>query len=185
MKRLISVRRYFRYSDKGFSLVEMVIVLSLIGILLAIATPAFVTWRGRLNYRQASINFISVLRQAKSLAMSANRQYYVVFKPYSSGNTGIYAYRLIKRSVDPTNTTFANYSCVQKSGTNALVAIRGTTSAPMANIGFTFNSNGTALLTYPGGITNDGNIGIYNGTAQKYLVTVSKTGRINSTNTSN
>ena len=169
-----------RISEKGFTLAEMMVVLAIAGILMAIATPAFMTWRGNLYYRQASIDFISVLRQAKSIAMSANRQVYVVFKPYSSGNASLYAYRLIKRSVNPTNTAFGTYSCVQASSTNAVVTIKGTTSSPMANIGFTFNSNGTALLSYPGGISNDGNIGIYKGTTQKYLVTVTKTGRISS-----
>jgi Tfp pilus assembly protein FimT len=156
---------------------ELIVVLAVFCMALGIATPSVLKWRKNLYYSQASRNFTTVLRQARSSAMSSNRQHYVVFKPYSSGNNA-FAYRLIKRSVDPTNTVFTNYSCLQKSGTNVAVTIKGTTASPMANIGFTFNPNGTALLSYPSGATNDGNVGIYDGSTQVYLVTVTKTGRV-------
>ena len=170
--------------ESGFSLMELVVVVAMISVIVAIATPAVVVWRNNLYYEQASRGFTTVLRQARSLSMSMNRQHYVVFKPYSSAAKGVYTYKLIRRSVDPTNTNFGNYSSVQQFGTNNAVTVMGSNSS-MANIGITFNPNGTALLSYPGGATNDGNVGIYNGTTQKYLVTVSKTGRIASTHTGN
>lgn len=176
-----SLRLDSRLSADGFSLIEMVIVLCLVSVVLAIATPAIVGWRNNMYYGQTTRNFTSVLRQARSLSMALNRQHYVVFKPNSSAGRGVNAYQVIRRSVDPTNTTFTNYSCVQRSGVNAVVSLQGTTASPTKNIGFTFNPNGTALLSYPGGIANDGNVGIYNGTTQKYLLTVSRTGKIIST----
>jgi prepilin-type N-terminal cleavage/methylation domain-containing protein len=169
-----------RSSQRGFTLLEMVIVLAIVGIALAIATPSLVTWRNQLYFRQASRNCTTLLRQARSLSMALNRQHYVVFKPYSSAGHGKFASFLIRRSVDPSNMTFANYSCVQSSGTNPAVSLQGTTSSPMANFGFTFNPNGTALFTYPGGSTNDGNVCIYSGTTRKFLINVSITGKITS-----
>jgi prepilin-type N-terminal cleavage/methylation domain-containing protein len=167
-------------SGKGFTMVEMIIVVAIIATMLAIASPSFVNWRNSLYYRQTSRDITTMLRKARSMAMSMNRQHYVVFVPSNSGNSGLYAYRLIRRSVDPTNTTFANYSCITGSSTNPVVTIKGTTATPTATFGFTFNTNGTALLTYPGSFTNDGNVAIYNGTIQKYLITVTQTGRISS-----
>ena len=168
-------------ADSGFSLIEMIVVVAIVSIVLAIATPSVVTWRSNLYFGQTSKDSRTVLRQAQNMSMAMNRQHYVVFKPNSSANRGAYAFKLIRRSVDPTNTNFANYSCVQKFGTNSVVSIQGTTATPMANIGFTFNPNGTVLLSYPGGNANDGNVGIYNLAVPKYLVSISKTGKIIST----
>lgn len=61
----------------GFSLVEMMVVISVMGILFGIAIPAFQNWRERTAVRTASETLMAHLKQARHLAHTMNRN--VVF----------------------------------------------------------------------------------------------------------
>lgn len=64
---------------KGFSLVELIVVVALIGILTAIATPSFIDWRRNIEYRAAARDIVSMMREAKAKAISTNREHRVEF----------------------------------------------------------------------------------------------------------
>ena len=58
----------------GFSLVELIVVIGIMGIVLAIAVPTFIEWREGLQFRQAGRDVSALIRTARARAISTNRQ---------------------------------------------------------------------------------------------------------------
>jgi prepilin-type N-terminal cleavage/methylation domain-containing protein len=144
-------------AEKGFTLIELVIVVALFGILLAVALPPYVQWRNNANYRQTARQITSMLREARSYTIANNVSHSVEIKPTSS------SYRLLR------NTTV-----LQEIFVRSPVLIRGGAGGTStADITIAFNSNGTAVLT-----PSDGNVFIKDNTVDKFHITVTPTGRI-------
>lgn len=66
-----------RQSAAGFSLIELAITLSLLGVLLAMALPAFGTWTRNAKARAVAESLANGMRSAQAEAVRRNRQ--VVF----------------------------------------------------------------------------------------------------------
>jgi type II secretion system protein H len=72
-------------SAEGFTLVEVIIVISIMGIIAIMAAPSFIQWSRNLQYRSAAMSVVSVLRQARNQAITTNREQQVAFNPSASG----------------------------------------------------------------------------------------------------
>lgn len=66
------------HSAKGFSLVELVIALAIMGVLLALGLPAFKTYIENTRLRNAAEVFLSVMESAKGAAAAQNSQVEVI-----------------------------------------------------------------------------------------------------------
>jgi len=66
-------------SRRGFSLVEMLVVVIILGILTAIAAPTFRQWRAHAAVNDAASSIMAHLKQARNLAVSESRRVRVVF----------------------------------------------------------------------------------------------------------
>lgn len=67
-----------RHTEKGITMIELVVVVMIMAILAALAIPSFVQWQRNAEYRQAAQDIGSALREARSFAISMNRQHSVV-----------------------------------------------------------------------------------------------------------
>jgi type II secretion system protein H len=66
-------------NNSGFTLVEMIVVLVLLGIMAAIALPATSSWRQGAQNKQAAREVLSALRHARSIAVQQNETTSVTF----------------------------------------------------------------------------------------------------------
>ena len=66
---------------RGITVMELLVVIALITVLAAIALPSFITWRRSAVYRQTTRDIVMVLREAKSRAISTNREHRVELEP--------------------------------------------------------------------------------------------------------
>ena len=167
------LRRQREYDRSGFSLIELVVVVALIGILLAVALPPFLSWRKTLSYRQTARGIQSMLKDAKSLSITRNLQHMVVIEPGASRYTlqpGNRAY----------NTPAAGWgAALQTVTTPSGVTIRSTSAGTSTdNVYIQFNPNGTVRLKAPDGTGSDGNVTVNDGTSVIFCITVSESGRI-------
>jgi len=59
-------------TQKGFTLVEVIVVMVLLAIVMTIAIPSFMTWQKNLALSSIGRDIVAGLRQAKSTAVSSN-----------------------------------------------------------------------------------------------------------------
>ncbi|HTP05656.1 MAG TPA: GspH/FimT family pseudopilin [Nitrospirota bacterium] len=65
-------------SPKGFTLIELVMVMTIMGIVCAIALPPFLSWQKNLGYRTTARGVVAALREARSRAITDNQPHQVI-----------------------------------------------------------------------------------------------------------
>lgn len=134
-----------RINNKGFSLVELIVVIAIFATLAATAIPLMTEWIFREDYRNASQQFLQVLQQGRSLAISQNRQHQVEF---DLANDDTYSYRISRGNRSSNSTVFTPVSTWEDSNIPISVALRGTvTCNSAADVTFRFNPNGSTTAS--------------------------------------
>lgn len=87
----------FRTSKKGFSSLELLVTLALVGLLLLIAVPAFSNILRRSRLDGAARQIVSDVRDARSQAIATGWDYRVVGFRFTSGNARRNQYRVVGR----------------------------------------------------------------------------------------
>ena len=143
--------------NKGFTLVELVVVIGIISVLMAISAPGLIEWSRNAKFKEAAQLAASSLRQAKGQAINLNQQVAVVFdlNNLTGGKDSV-------KIGAGTETTF-----------DGIELRRGMPNCDVAS--------GTVSITFnPNGSSNNSFICISDGDIRKYRVGVStaNTGRI-------
>lgn len=60
-------------NERGFTLVEVIMVIALMAIMLAIAAPSFFSWQESAQYKEVARDILSGLRNARSIAVTENK----------------------------------------------------------------------------------------------------------------
>lgn len=172
--------------QSGFSLVELIAVIAVMGIILAIAVPSFVEWREGMQFRQSGRDVSALIRTARARAISTNRQQQVEIDIANR----TYTSRRGNRAVNSTGWLAEPVQQLQPARVG--IASIGRTPANNANIynlivcnpNGTFQFNGNPL---PAGVENRGVVitlfdlqvnANANQNSQRYRIELTQTGRI-------
>lgn len=96
-------------NNEGFSLVELIIAIAIIGILAAIAIPSFAKWRPNVSLKVASRDLYTNMQKAKMGAVKTNREWAIIFDTPNnryflcsdSGDDGVWSNPPVSVTVDP------------------------------------------------------------------------------------
>ncbi|MFV0415204.1 MAG: Tfp pilus assembly protein FimT/FimU [Chthoniobacterales bacterium] len=103
-----SRRSFVRRS--AFGLVELLVVMAILGVLLALMTPAFLSFSGTAGRRGAVNTVMNTLEQARVAALEAGRDVYVVFWRKDDSINGVDAIGVFRETEDGTG----NYEQLSK-----------------------------------------------------------------------
>ncbi len=134
-----------RYSQKGFTLIELMTTVVIIGIIAAMAVPRFSKAYERMEFKSANRDLLSTLRLARSLSISNKDIYGVNFDPTSK------IVSLFKKDSASTslNTFETNDSLVQ---VDSLSKTFSTITTDLTGNTISFRPNGSAIFSGGGNI---------------------------------
>ncbi len=158
-------------SANGLTLIELIVVLSLLAILSAIALPPFLQWRASLDYRTTASGIFNILKQAKSRTITNSLQCRVEFQAPPTRQ-----YRMTQgdRAANSANWGATSQDIIQN-WTTIPTAVSIVTANTLNN-NIEFNTNGTANLAVG---SNSSTIQIQDNTgAVRFTIQVDTTGRI-------
>jgi prepilin-type N-terminal cleavage/methylation domain-containing protein len=172
-------RRLLR-SRGGFTLIEGIIVITIVALLTAISIPSFIGWRANLKYRETAREVASMLREAKSRAITNNLEQQVQFSPNPPGVSTQYGMRAGTRaymSVSdwPGASAVTNWTILDSQV--KIVSATTTVTAPQST-----NPPGSIQFTPNGAASSVGTVSIQDTSGvTRFKVNVVQTGRISVT----
>lgn|GEM_PF-1423256 len=129
--------------QNGFSLIEVITVVAILGIAMAFAIPNISSWMASAEYRDAAQDLMQSLRRARSRAVAKNLEQQV--RVDIANNRFI----LLEGDSSSNSTVWTPNPAVAGNWTNLLasVALRAKSDcSDTNNINFTFSPNGTAEI---------------------------------------
>ena len=127
-------------SSRGFTIIEMMIILAIIGVILTVAAPNFNAYRQNTNLKEAARDISSDISLYKQRAVAENRRYRINFSAAANTYT-------IQQETVVNNTGTGNYvDLITKTvgAGNANIVISGTPSFSGGVTYVTFNPRGTS-----------------------------------------
>lgn len=154
---------------RGFTLVEMMVIISIIGLVMAIGTPQLIRFLRHFQARDAAQIVAGVLRQARSRAIHEKNNYVVFFDLANSslllldddgggnGNPGDPQFNPVNRGngkIDDGERTFGPYRLPDRQ-VFGLIAGSMDEDGNYVTSPVTFSGNPPRVIFYPNGSTNE------------------------------
>jgi prepilin-type N-terminal cleavage/methylation domain-containing protein len=160
-------------NDKGFSLIELMVVIGIVAILGAIGIPSMVSWLQNKGLQSAARDLYSNMRKAQSIAVKNNRNCAISF----NGTTGYSVYVDLDKDYkhDPgeeiiAQATWSQYRNVSLNG-GVDFAVNGSGQPTVA-----FRPNLIPLEA--GNVDGDGTISLMNDKSRKADIAITVSGNI-------
>ncbi len=113
-------------TNKGFSLIELIIVMAIIGIVLAIASPSFYKYRQNTALKEATRELAGDISLYRQTAIAQNVRYRINFNPSGS----IYDSYTVQIESPANSGNYVNVSTKSPSSVNSSIIIMGDTNSP-------------------------------------------------------
>lgn len=173
---MMAIRFRYKNSVAGFTLLELIVVISIAAIILAVSLPTLIETRRNLQARQVARNLASVVREARSRAVAMNRQYMVEILPSANKFS-------LKQGTQAYNTPNGNWSVVQGYDfpQTSYVLIRNGDCASTNNVYIQANPNGSMMLKTPDLATTVASVIICvksSSDIERYQVTILRSGLV-------
>jgi prepilin-type N-terminal cleavage/methylation domain-containing protein len=150
----------------GYTLMEMMIILVIVGVLASMAVPGFMTMMPRMRLKSDARNNINYLRRARAKSVAENSQYGIYF------DSGDRKFILFKDTYEPENTAYDD-------GQDSIIE---TSNVMYSGVNYgTSTFAGNCVVFFPSGsASTTGSINILNSTVGKtYTVSVlASTGKV-------
>ena len=170
-------------TNKGFSLIELMVVIALIAILAAVAIPSFMKWLPNMRLKATARDIFGAAMLAKGEAVKRNKRCALTFNQVISGTNMVY---VVFEDTDK--------DCEYDVGESVLRSVRSlpkqvsldTSQGGGTGITFLNNDNGNPTIVFrPTSIPTDNNGGLANGSiflqsssGRQVSVVVSRSGNI-------
>jgi prepilin-type N-terminal cleavage/methylation domain-containing protein len=153
---------FFMRKDKGFTLVEVMVVIAIIGIVSAIAIPNFYSYAAGMKLRSASRDLLSTLQNTRMKAIRQNTRWAVKFN-------GATSYQVIDCGIDNTCGT----------GDDDDIGAHIKAPTPISpGVSMSQNFAGNQVIFNSEGTCNAGRVDITNASSGTSSVEVAISGRI-------
>lgn len=140
-------------SMRGFTLLEMMIVMVILSVLVSIGVPAFKTWRENQAVNAAASALLANMKQGRVMAMAENRSVTITFCSTAGGdvrNGWVFDSSSPSQTCDPCATAACTRGLMDFDQFSPSMTISSTTARTFSSRGTAGPSNPTITLTVGG-----------------------------------